>query len=124
MKQMMIDAASILFDDSRNDLRALPKTVRLQLLTVLSFVWSTAFTLYIWGQLYADVWTGLVVGHMAIIFAAYYTFKQFHNAKNKKYQFGGYHSYGRGREYVIMRDKKGNPYKVALPKNDPGGEHE
>jgi hypothetical protein len=124
MKQMMIDAASILFDDSRNDLRALPKTVRLQLLTVLSFVWSTAFTLYIWGQLYADVWTGLVVGHMAIIFAAYYTFKQFHNAKNSKYQFGGYHSYGRGREYVIMRDKKGNPYKVALPKNDPGGEHE
>jgi len=124
MKKMMMDAATVLFDDSRNDLRALPKTVRLQLLTVLSFIWSTAFTLYVWGQLYADVWTGLVVGHVAIIFAAYYTFKQFHNIKNRKYQFGGYHSYGRGREYVIMRDKKGNPYKVALPKNDPGGEHE
>jgi len=124
MKKMMIDAATILFDDSKNDLRALPKTVRLQLLTVLSFVWSTAFTLYVWGQLYADIWTGLVVGHVAIIFAAYYTFKQFHNIKNNKYQFGGYHSYGRGREYVIMRDKKGMPYKVALPKGDPGGEHE
>jgi len=124
MKKMMIDAATILFDDSKNDLRALPKTVRLQLLTVLSFVWSTAFTLYIWGQLYADIWTGLVVGHVAIIFAAYFTFKQFHNIKNNKYQFGSYHSYGRGREYVIMRDKKGMPYKVALPKGDPGGEHE
>ena len=120
----MIDAATILFDDSKNDLRALPKTVRLQLLTVLSFVWSTAFTLFIFGQIYADVWTGLVVGHVAIICAAYYTFKQFHNVKNQRYQFGGYHSYGRGREYVIMRDKKGNPYKVQLPANDPGGEHE
>lgn len=124
MKQFMIDAATILFDDSKNDLRALPKTVRLQLLTVLSFVWSTAFTLFIFGQVYADVWTGLVVGHVAIICAAYYTFKQFHNVKNQRYQFGGYHSYGRGREYVIMRDKKGNPYKVQLPANDPGGEHE
>lgn len=124
MKQFMIDAATILFDDSKNDLRALPKTVRLQLLTVLSFVWSTAFTLFIFGQVYADVWTGLVVGHIAIICAAYYTFKQFHNVKNQRYQFGGYHSYGRGREYVIMRDKKGNPYKVQLPANDPGGEHE
>lgn len=121
---MMIDAATILFDDSKNDMRALPKTVRLQLLTVLSFVWSTAFTLYVWGQVYAHIWTSLVVGHVAIIFAAYFTFKQFHNIKNNKYQFGGYHSYGRGREYVIMRDKKGMPYKVALPKGDPGGEHE
>ena len=124
MKKMMIDAATILFDVSKNDMRALPKTVRLQLLTVLSFVWSTAFTLYVWGQVYAHIWTSLVVGHVAIIFAAYFTFKQFHNIKNNKYQFGGYHSYGRGREYVIMRDKKGMPYKVALPKGDPGGEHE
>ena len=124
MRNWMIDAATILFDDSKNDLRALPKTVRLQLLTVLSFVWSTAFTLYVWGQVYAHIWTSLVVGHVAIIFAAYYTFKQFHNIKKKKYNFGGYHSYGRGREYVIMRDKKGQPYKVALPHGDPGGEHE
>lgn len=30
MKQWMISAATVLFDDSKNDLRALPKTVRLQ----------------------------------------------------------------------------------------------
>ena len=58
MKEWMIKTATILFDDSKNDLRALPKTVRLQLLTTLSFVWSTAFTLYVYGQLYADIWTG------------------------------------------------------------------
>ena len=128
MKKMMIDAATILFDDSKNDMRALPKTVRLQLLTVLSFVWSTAFTLYVWGQVYAHIWTSLVVGHVAIIFASIFISQTVSNKKkkkkNNKYQFGGYHSYGRGREYVIMRDKKGMPYKVALPKGDPGGEHE
>ena len=124
MRNWMIATATILFDDSKNDLRALPKTVRLQLLSVLSFVWSTAFTLYFYGQLYADVWTGLVIGHLAIIMASYYTFKQFHNVKEKKYQFGTYHSYGRGRDYVIYRDKHGQAYKVKLPDGDPGGEHE
>ena len=124
MKDWMISTATILFDDSKNDLRSLPKTVRLQLLSVLSFVWSTAFTLYFFGLMRPDVWGSLVVGHIALIMAMYYTFKQFHNVKEKRYQFGTYHSYGRGRDYVIYRDKFGNPFKVRLPKNDPGGEHE
>ncbi len=102
----------------------LPKTVRLQLLTVLSFVWSTAFTLFIWGLMRPDIWAGLVLGHVAVLMATYYTFKQFHDIKNNKYRFGTYHSYSRAREYVIYRDKFGNPFKVKLPKDDPGGEHE
>ena len=124
MKDWMIQTATILFDDNKNDLRALPKTVRLQLLTTLSFVWSTAFTLFFFGQLYAHIWTSLVIGHIAIIFAVYYTFKQFHNVAQNRYRFGTYHSYGRGRDYVMYRDKFGNPFKVKLPKGDPGGEHE
>jgi len=79
-KNWMIDTATVLFDDNHNDLRSLPKTVRLQLLVVLSFVWSTVFTVYffsistmLWG------WVGLVVGHLGVIFAMYFTFKQFHN---------------------------------------------
>jgi len=124
MKNFMINAATVLFDDSKNDLRALPKTVRLQLLTTLSFVWSTAFTLYFYGLVRADIWASLVLGHIALIFACYYTFKQFHNISNSKYRFGTYHSYSRAREYVIYRDKFGNPYKVNLPAGDPGGEHE
>ena len=36
----------------------------------------------------------------------------------------GYHSANRARGSVIYRDKYGNPYKVELPKNDPGGEHD
>ena len=124
MKAWMIATATILFDDSKNDLRALPKTVRLQLLSVLSFVWSTAFTLYFFGMIRPDIWGSLVIGHIAVIFAMYYTFKQFHNVSQNRYKFGTYHSYGRGRNYVIMRDEKGNPYKQNLPPNDPGGEHE
>ena len=80
LRNWMIDTATILFDDDHNDLRSLPKTVRLQILVVLSFVWSTVFTVYffslatmLWG------WVGLVLGHLGIIFAMYYTFKQFHN---------------------------------------------
>mgnify|MGYP001174367628 FL=1 len=123
MRNWMIDTATILFDDTKNDLRALPKTVRLQILTVLSFVWSTAFTLYIWGIMRPDIWTGLVVGHLAVIFAVYYTFKQFHGVKKQIYDFGRYHSYGRARDYIIHWNKKGEPIKVKLPDNDPGGEH-
>ena len=35
LRNWMIDSANIMFDDSKNDLRALPKTVRLQILIVL-----------------------------------------------------------------------------------------
>ena len=126
MRNWMIEAATILFDDSHNDLRALPKTVRLQILTVLSFVWSTVFSLYffqmstfVWG------WTGMIAVHLGLIFACYYTFKQFHNVKQKKdFKFGSYHSLGRSRGAMIGYDRKGNPYKVELPNGDPGGEHE
>lgn len=126
MKQWMIDTATILFDDSKNDFRSLPKTVRLQILVTLSFVWSTAFTMFFIGQLniYTNVWTGLVVGHIGIVFAMYYTFKQFHNVKNRTFDFNGYHSVGRTRSFMMAWDKKGNPYKVHFDKNDPGGEHE
>ena len=122
MRNWMIEAATILFDDSHNDLRALPKTVRLQILTVLSFVWSTVFSLYffqmstfVWG------WTGMIVVHLGLIFACYYTFKQFHNAQKKyDYKFGSYHSEGRARGGMIGLDGT----RVKWDPKDPGGEHE
>ena len=45
LRNWMIDSANIMFDDSKNDLRSLPKSVRLQILIILSFVWSTVFSL-------------------------------------------------------------------------------
>ena len=85
IKNWMVSCANIMFDDSKNDLRSLPKTVRLQILIVLSFVWSTVFSLYvfsltsfIWG------WAGVVLAHIGLIIAVYITFKFFHKAKKEQ----------------------------------------
>ena len=81
-RNWMIESANIMFDDSKSDIRSLPKSVRLQILIVLSFIWSTVFSLYvfslttfIWG------WAGVVMGHVGMIIATYITFKFFHKAK-------------------------------------------
>ncbi len=85
LKDWMIESANIMFDDSKSDLRSLPKTVRLQILIVLSFIWSTVFSLYvfslttfIWG------WAGVVMAHIGLIIAVYITFKFFHKAQKEK----------------------------------------
>ena len=85
LKNWMVETANIMFDDSKNDLRSLPKTVRLQILIVLSFVWSTVFSLYvfsltsfIWG------WAGVVLAHIGLIIAVYITLKFFHKANVEK----------------------------------------
>ena len=79
LKNWMIEAANIMFDDSKNDLRALPKTVRLQILIVLSFVWSTVFSLYVFNiTSFILGWAGVVVAHIGLVFAVYLTFKFFH----------------------------------------------
>ena len=85
LKNWMIDSANIMFDDSKSDLRSLPKTVRLQILIVLSFIWSTVFSLYvfslttfIWG------WAGVIMAHVGLIIAVYITFKFFHKAKKER----------------------------------------
>ena len=68
LKNWMKEAANILFDDSKNDLRALPKTVRLQILLVLSFIWTTVFSLYVFSYTtFAFGWAGLFVAHVGLI---------------------------------------------------------
>ena len=89
-KWKMYDASTILFDDSKNDLRALPKTVRLQLLMSLSIVWSTVFSIWVFETIVAVSygWGGLVIGHLLAIVAVYYTFHSFKNVKEKSRKFG------------------------------------
>ena len=83
-KNWMTESANILFDDSKNDLRALPKSVRLQILLVLSFIWTTVFSLYIFSYTtFVFGWAGLYIAHIGLIFAVYMTFKQFHRAEEK-----------------------------------------
>ena len=83
-KNWMTESANILFDDSKNDLRSLPKSVRLQILLVLSFIWTTVFSLYVFSySTFAFGWAGTYIAHIGLIFAVYMTFKQFHRAEEK-----------------------------------------
>ena len=81
----MYDVATILFDDSKNDMRSLPKTVRLQILTTLSAVWCTAFSVLTFESIYevSYGWGGLMLGHVAVIIAVYVTFHAFKDIKEK-----------------------------------------
>ena len=98
-KNWMIEAANILFDDSKNDLRALPKTVRLQILLVLSFIWSVVFSLYIFTYTtFIFGWAGVFLAHLGLIFAVYHTFKQFHKAEEKSAS--------------VFETKNFNPFKI------------
>ena len=99
LKNWMKDTANILFDDSKNDLRALPKTVRLQILLVLSFIWSVVFSLYIFTYTtFIFGWAGVFLAHLGLIFAVYHTFKQFHKAEEKSAS--------------VFETKNFNPFKI------------
>ena len=99
LKNFMIESANILFDDSKNDLRALLKTVRLQILLVLSFIWSVVFSLYIFTYTtFIFGWAGVFLAHLGLIFAVYHTFKQFHKAEEKSAS--------------VFETKNFNPFKI------------
>ena len=85
LRNWMIDSANIMFDDSKNDLRALPKSVRLQILITLSFVWSTVFSLYVFSLTsFVYGWLSMILAHVGLIIATYITFKFFHKAEKEK----------------------------------------
>ena len=99
LKNFMIESANILFDDSKNDLRALQKTVRHQILLVLSFIWSVVFSLYIFTYTtFIFGWAGVFLAHLGLIFAVYHTFKQFHKAEEKSAS--------------VFETKNFNPFKI------------
>ena len=101
LKKWMTDSANILFDDSKNDLRSLPRSVRLQILLVLSFIWTTIFSLYIFSYTsFAFGWAGLYVAHIGLIFAVYMTFKQFHKAEIKSNS--------------VFKTKNYDPFKIMV----------
>ena len=101
LKNWMIDSANILFDDSKNDLRSLPRSVRLQILLVLSFIWTTVFSLYIFSYTaFAFGSAGLFIAHIGLIFAVYMTFKQFHSAE--------------AQSASVFKAKNYDPFKIMI----------
>lgn len=126
MRQFIYDAWNGVMNYERNPLRHIPDLqVRHMVMQILAFMWSAVFALYIANSITAF---GIsAIAHMAFIVAIVLTVGTFKVAEVSPNSFNfikGYHSYGRGRGYVILRDKNGNPIKKYLPPNDPGGEHE
>ena len=85
LKNWFSDTASIMFDDSRNDFRSLPKTTRMQLLVVMSFLWSLVFSLYVFNvTTFALGFAGVFLGHVLLIILTYFTFRIFYKARNRE----------------------------------------
>lgn len=123
MKKFVVDCWDVIMDHNKNPLRHIPDLqVRHMVMQVLAFMWSAVFALYIAESVYAFGISAFA--HVVFLGAVVLTVGTFKVAEKQPWRFGSYHSYGRSRGYVIYRDMDGNPYKVPLDKNDPGGEHE
>ena len=123
MRQFIYDSWNSVMNMDKNPLRHIPDLqVRHMVMQVLAFMWSAVFALYIAESVYAFGISAFA--HVVFIGAVVLTVGTFKVAEKQPWRFGSYHSYGRSRGYVIYRDMDGNPYKVPLDKNDPGGEHE
>jgi hypothetical protein len=123
MKQYIVNSWNGIMDYRYNPLKHIPDLqVRHMVMQVLAFMWSSVFAIMIVDSIWAFGLSAL--GHVLFIGAVVITVATFKVAERRPYMFGTYHSVGRQRGYVWARDKKGNPYRVALDPNDPGGEHE
>lgn len=123
MREFIVNSWNGIMDYRYNPLKHIPDLqVRHMVMQVLAFMWSSVFAIMIVDSIWAFGLSAL--GHVLFIGAVVITVATFKVAERRPYMFGTYHSVGRQRGYVWARDKKGNPYRVALDPNDPGGEHE
>ena len=122
MREFIVNSWDGIMDYRFNPLKHIPDMqVRHLILQILAWLWCIAFSLYFTSW---SVFGITVVSHFILILAIVVTVITF-TATERTYRFKeGYHSHGRARDYVMYRDNNGNPYKVKLPNNGPGGEHE
>ncbi len=78
---MVKDMHDAVMDPEKNPLSALPKMVRFQYLLILSYVWSSVFTIWI-GAFFA-LWPG-IIGHTALLVAVFFTADIFRAARNRR----------------------------------------
>ncbi len=122
MRQFIAECWDSIMDHDLNPLKHIPDLqVRHMILQILAWMWCVAFSLYV-GSWYV---LGITFSaHFLLIAAIALTIATFKISENV-YKFKeGYQTANRATGSVIYRDKNGNPYKVKLPKNDPGGEHD
>jgi len=122
MRNFIVNSWDGVMNFNHNPLRHIPDLqVRHLILQILAWMWCITFSLFFSSWYVFGI---TVVGHFVLILAIVVTVITF-GATERTYRFKeGYHSHGRARDYVMYRDNNGNPYKVKLPNNDPGGEHD
>ena len=122
MRNFIVESWNGVMDYRFNPLKHIPDLqVRHMMLQVLAWLWCIAFSLYFASW---SVFGITVVSHFILILAIVVTVVTF-SATEQTFNFkSGYHSADRQRGFTYYRDKDGNAYKVPLPKNDPGGEHD
>ena len=123
IKDFVINSWDGIMNQWYNPLKYIPDLqVRHMVLQILAWLWCIAFSLYFASW---SIFGITVVSHFVLIAAIVVTVATF-KISEATYRFKeGYHSANRGRGVVWYRDAKtGMPYKVPLPKNDPGGEHD
>ena len=126
MQRFIYDCWNHVMNSDVNPLRKIPDLqVRHMIMQILAFMWSAIFAILITDNIMMFGISALA--HVLLVAGVVITVGTFKVAEHKPtlFQFRkGYHSYGRGRQYTIYRDKDGNAHKVELPVGDPGGEHE
>ncbi len=75
---MLKQGYAVVMDENINPLKDLPRTVRFQLMTVLAFMWSSIFTIWV-----GSIWIlgPTVAGHMLVLAGVLFTagiFRQAH----------------------------------------------
>lgn len=68
---------NLVMDPKQNPLKSLPKVVCFQMMTILSYMWSAVFT--IWIGSYMALWP-TILGHTALIVAIFFTADVFRRA--------------------------------------------
>jgi len=125
VKEVVYNTWNSIMDHNANPLRNIPDlNTRHMVMQVLAWMWCIVFSMY-----FSSMWVfGITaIAHLIVLAAIAITVGTFSVAKNKpelfKLRTDGYHSVSRNRSYVIYHDDKGQPQKIYMDKNDPGGEH-
>jgi len=122
MRNFVVECWDGIMNFNHNPLRHIPDLqVRHLILQILAWMWCITFSLFFSSWYVFGI---SVVAHFVLILAIVVTVATF-VATERTYRFkDGYHSMGRARGSVLYRGADGTVYKVPLPKNDPGGEHD
>ena len=83
---MLTEAYRAVMDEDVNALNALPRTVRFQLMTVLAFMWSAIFTIWV-----GATWTlgPTLAAHMLLLFGVVFTANIFRQTQQRSVRCAG-----------------------------------